>query len=441
MQIRIVILFIVIGLPLKSPFTDFDASASAQVPSTAAQAAEVLDLRKFERVDAVEEPMNVSISQLSYKAKGKIPELAKKLQANFKKAGCTELPAAVMTDDYGSANYQKAGFTWSLSLSPLSPMETMVVIINHGNVDLAKLPLPKEIKMQTALPAVTMFETSLSPEDTIELCRRHLSQHGWEPFGDTTVSCFLKNNAVKLQVFATASPVQQGKTSGQLTSELISADLPAPPYHGMLQWSESTKRMIFDSELSQQELIKNLKASLSKWEWSATTEQPVKIAFRDHLIFRNPKKEYLELTFQTVDGKTRCEMMYQTAEEFAEQEERARTAVEKKQMQAKQAEEKKNSADAISIPSPEGAKISNSSAKSIEFSLTSGKAKESLTNWLAVMEERGWKAKAIVDTKEVGEYELSNEEAKLSVSLIDPGFIPGTITIRSTADEKLQVEQ
>ncbi len=118
--------------------------ASAQDKSPAAtveEAAAVLDLTQFPRINPVEDA-NVSsqvVAMQNYLAKGKVQEVSKALQAALAARGLKELEGAMITDAYSSANYQAKGFLFTLSVTPSGNDQVMVVIQNLGNVDLSKL--------------------------------------------------------------------------------------------------------------------------------------------------------------------------------------------------------------------------------------------------------------------------------------------------------------
>ncbi len=410
-------------------------------PATALQAAAVLDLTQFEAVNPDEKQNAEVIARQSYLSHGKITEIGKKIQANFKKAGCKELDGTNLTDAYGSAMFQKQGFTFSLSLIPSKPGDVLVSITNHGNVDLKSIPVPNGSTQLYAFPTTIAYVSPLSVAETNKECRKLLLDKGWEMFGETEVSFMVKQNAVQLQVMASEAPAQGNKTVIQMSSEQLSADLPAPPYNGFLQYSDTTGGMLFDSDKSQEDLVTYFKQALGKWKWESTTEKPIRIDFRDHLIFRNPSKEYLELQFYEVEKKTRVDLKYQTAKQFAEEEKRAEEYIKEEKKKREAEMKKKENPDKIAIASPSNAKLDKHDDKSLEFSTDTGKAKASLTAWIKDMEKDGWKLKKIVDEKVAGEYELSKDESQLRLSFLDPGFIPGSISMRISGNYKLELKK
>jgi hypothetical protein len=246
----------------------------------------------------------------------------------------------------------------------------------------------------------------------------------------------VKSNAVKVQVSISELPGQEGKSSIQFTCEQMSADLPAPPDVVFLQYSDSTGNMLLDSPKSQKELVQFFKASLGKSGWKATTDNPVRIKFRDHLIFRNTAKEYIEIEFYKVDDNTRASLTYQTAEQFA--------ALEKKaEEQIANAAQKKLMADnaqppVLAIKTPANAKVTERNPQSLEFAIASGKAKTAVDQWLVAMQAEGWTKETQIDTKDAGHHDLTKGSTKITVTHIDPGFIPGSITITAVGNVQLQ---
>jgi hypothetical protein len=285
------------------------------------------------------------------------------------------------------------------------------------------------------------YVTALSVEEANKECKKLLKEKGWELFGDTTVSFFVKQNAVVVQVMISEAPALGNKTMIQMTSEQISADLPAPPYTGFLQYSDSTGGMLFDSDKSQDELIKFFKDALGKSGWKATTDNVVKIDFRDHLIFRNPAKEYLELQFYEVEGKTRTDLKYMNAEQFADLEKREKAAMEAKKNQNKAEMDRKNNPAKVEIAVPAKASVQSSTKTEVALSVPSGSAKSIVADWLKTYDSDGWKIERTINEKEVGEITLSKDKLQLGVSYVDPGFIDGTITIRAGAGTQLDVKK
>src|SRR5690606_16759810 len=110
-------------------------------------------------------------------------------------------------------------------------------------------------------------------------------------------------------------------------------------------------------------------------------------------------------------------------------------------MEAVAAAEKKANPAKLSLPAPASATAGTHSAKSLEFSTASGTASATVATWLKAREAEGWKLNKVVDTKQAGVYQLSQEGRELQIDFVDPGFIPGTISIKAVGNFQLEVKQ
>jgi hypothetical protein len=129
---------------------------------------------------------------------------------------------------------------------------------------------------------------------------------------------FFKQNAVRLAARISTAPAQGGKTVIDYSTELMSVDLPAPADTVGLQYTDVNTQLFFDAKTSEQDIVGFYRPTLAKAGWEATTEKPIKIDFKDVLIFRNPKKNMLTLEMYDVDGKTRVLLKHQSSAEAAE---------------------------------------------------------------------------------------------------------------------------
>jgi len=423
-----------------------DVSKQSPEPATAAQAASVLDLSTFPMIDVDAAPDSSASTQViayqSYPAKGAVIDVAKKIQSALLKKGFTELAGASITEDYASANYQGRGFTISLTVFPGSkPSTAQVNLQNLGNIDLAKLPMPSGVKLLYALPAMVSYVSEMPVDTTKSELQSLLLKQGWEKFGDTTASFYVKKNAMRLQIMVSEAPGQGGKTAIQISSEQLSVDLPVPPSFGFLQYVDSTGGMFFDTDKSQEEVIAFFKQSLGKTSWKPTTENTVRISFEDHLIFRNDNKEYIEFKFRNVEGRTQAELKYQTAKQFAEDEKKANAQIAELTKKREAEMERKKNPPKITISAPAQSTVSERDDTSIEFTTKSGAAKALLQDWMKSQEAQGWKKTVTIDSKEVGEFTLTKDGVELTAGFVDPSFIPGSITISVRGEHQLTLKK
>jgi len=416
--------------------------AQESQPATVAEAAAVLDLTKFSPVDPANENGTMVVASQSYSSTATVSAAAKKVQQQFLQAGWKELDGSTFTDQYASATFQKSGFTVSVSVMPGNASAPSTVNINnHGNVNLKTLPKPAGAIEVYAFPTSIMLMTDASVDETGAQYKKLFAENGWELFGETTVSFFVKKNAVLLQVMVSSAPAQQGKTTIQITSNQMSVDLPAPPDVEGLQYSDTSGQLSFDSAKTQTEWVDWFKNKLGETGWKATTENPLKIDFREYLIFRNPAEELIEVSFSKFEEKTRINVQYQTAAQVAEEDRKAKEFAAKKLAENAAEQERKMNPEKISIVAPVGATAVAETPKQIEFSTASGTAKAALATWLVTWESEGWALKKIADENQLGEYELTKGETRISAGFVDPGFIPGSITVTLNGDLQLELKK
>ncbi len=103
-----------------------------------------------------------------------------------------------------------------------------VRLMDQGNVNLGKLPVPPDAKPLYSFAGTAAYVTEVPARQTAEAIRALLTARGWQPYGTAGDSHFFKQNAVKLTARCAVAPAQGGKTVIQLSSELLSVDLPAP---------------------------------------------------------------------------------------------------------------------------------------------------------------------------------------------------------------------
>ncbi|TWT91978.1 hypothetical protein [Stieleria varia] len=411
------------------------------VPGRAAtleQAKSVLDLSGKPLIDCIGDPQTRIASQ-SYQCDGETVKIAKQLDEIMQQRGFTRLDGASFTDAYCSSVYQKSGFTVSLMVMPSGmPDVASVTLLNQGDVNLRGLPKPesKELYVQ---PASAIFTCELSVDQAKVRCRELLEGAGWEWFGDTTVSFFMRQNAVRLQVMCSESPAQPGVTTLHYSTELMSSTLPMVPDLVRVAYSDMTTTLDGDSTLGVDEFATAYRKTLTEAGWNATTEQPIKIDFRDHLIFVNQAKEMAELSFYTVESVTRFQLRFQTAEQVERESQQAKMAVLQAQTKRDADEARLLNPTRIVIARPDGADIRQATKQKLEFTVRSGTAKAAVSQWIQSCKDAGWKIETLVESREVGEYKLTKGEQVISASFVDPGFIPGEITLKTSPTFQLDL--
>lgn len=396
--------------------------------ASVAEAAKVLDLAKFP-VMAGAENVSRRLAGLSYQVKGTVPEAFKFQQQKLAAQKWKELPDSYSTDQSASAAFANDGFKVSVSVFAAEPGKASVMLMQHGNVDLASLPLPPDTKLLYGGPLSTMYVTAAAVDKTQAACKKLLLAKGWEPYGTAGDVQFFKQNAVRLTASVSAAPAQDGKTAITYSAELMSADLPAPANAETVQYADSVPNLFFDSPDSQDKVVAYYRETLGKTGWEATTENPVKEQFKEWLIFRNKAKDLLTLELTEVEGKTRVLLKHESAAQVAELERQFQEAKRKKA----ETPAKKSAALAITIPAA-AEEVEVDKAK-IEFKLASGKGQAAVEAIRKELKAAGWKETMATVQAMFGTLEFSKGEQQVMIVYVDPGVIPAEITVSSTGVE------
>jgi hypothetical protein len=288
-------------------------------PATVDQAAQFLNLEKFPLLKGAKTPNCCRIASLSYEAPGNIQTAFEFQQKQLADQNWKELPNSLVNDQSASATFTRNGFMVSVMVYPASrPGTVMVTLANHGNIELGKLPVPADAKPLYDMPATAAFVTETPVEKTAEECCNLLLAQGWKVYGKAGDSVFFKRNAVRLLANIMAAPAQGGKTVISYSSELLSADLPAPEETQDLRYIDLTKTLLFDSRDSQDKIVSFYLKKLSEDGWQPTTEKPVQIEKKSILIFRNPTHDMLTLELSSLPEDTvQVKLVHLSAAELA----------------------------------------------------------------------------------------------------------------------------
>lgn len=298
-----------------------DDDAFLKDPATVDQAAGVLDLSQLPVLEGADENANRTVANLTYQLKkGDVESAFESYRKDLAKQGWKESSRDTsMTPQSASTSLRKKGFVVSLSVFSASPPKINVSIVDHGNVKLDALPRPAGTKPVYVGDLSAMYVTDGTLAETSAALRKLLLERGWKPYGSAADTSWFKQNAVRLSAMVSSAPAQGGKTMISFSSELMSADLPAPPDADDLRYSESTKELMFDSSAGKQEVTAFYRKELASSHWEPTLEKLVDIDERPTMIFRNPGKDMLTLSFSAErSGRTPVTLQFQTSAEIAE---------------------------------------------------------------------------------------------------------------------------
>jgi hypothetical protein len=289
--------------------------------------------------------------------------------------------------------------------------------------------LPPKAKSLYAGPVSTISVAETPVKETAEACKKLLAAAGWQPYGTAGDTQFFKQNAVRLTAFISAAPAQGGKTSIQYSTELMSADLPAPADALQLQYADVNAQLFFDTNATQQEVADFYRKAMGKSGWKATTDAPFKIDFKHEMIFRNPKMDMLTLEMSEVEGKTRVLLKWQSAAEVAELEKLAKAEIERRKA------EKNKPLPKLSVSIPAEAAEIEQAKNRIEFKIAAGKAKAIVEAWRKQFGKDGWKEAVAALDDMAGTISFDKDGQHLTLIYSDTGFLPAEITLQATGVE------
>ena len=410
-----------------------DSSASGLATTTAA--AKVIDLRTFPQLPKAKPRRPPVLASISYEAPGSVKEGFAFIVDKLSEQKWTELPGGYQSDQSSNGTFERDGYTLSVSVSKgRSDAEKTVdvQIINHGNVDLSKLPTPPGTESLYNFPVTSMFVTEVSVAKTVAALRKLLMDAGWEPYGTAGDTQQFRQNAVQLSATVASSPAQQGKTMINFTAQLMSLEIPLIPNAERAQYSDSPTQLSFDTQASFEEVSKFYRESLAQYGWKATRDELTKIGFRHFLIFRNQQKDMLKLRLNSIDGKSRGFIEHSTADQVAKANEKIEADRRKRQTEANKPKPK------VTIKLPADAKGIDASAREIEFKVTIGKAKSTTEAIQKQLIALGWKAENVTLGSMFGTVTMKKGQQSISLTYIETGVLAPEITVNSSDIELSQ---
>jgi hypothetical protein len=414
---------------------------AAQEPATVADTAKLIDLSSFPLMTGGASRGPRRLAELNYTARGDAREAYAFQKKTLEERGWNELPGGYLSDPSSSGMFGKDGFTISVTTSPGSAGMVDVMLKNLGNVDLSKLPVPPDAKLLYAFPASAAYVTEKGVQETSEALHALLTAQGWEPYGQAGDSLFFKKNAMRILARPAVAPAQGGKTMIQFGADLMSVELPAPPASLSASYADTTKTLSVDVDMTSDALAAYYKDVLGKAGWKATTEKPLKIDFREMLIFRNDAKDIATLKMQKIDGKLRATLDHKTAAEDAEVERLARAKLaERKAASARSAQkaamEAAKNRVTVAISAPADAKDVKYKKDEVKFQLAAGKALAAVESIRDDLINSGWKGIDASLDPTAGTVSLDKKAGvKLVIVYIDTGFGNAEVTISAFGAE------
>lgn len=418
---------------------------SIKGPATVEQAARTLDLSTFPLIDGAKPPWPRGVASLSYAAPGDVKTAFEFHRKKLAAQGWKELPNSSVTAQAASGMFSRNGFVVSVSAYPNGePGGLMVALQNHGNIKPGQLPVPPGVKSVYVGDATAMYVTEANVTATVDAIRKLLLSQGWVPYGAAGDSTWFKQNAIRVSATVSVAPAQGGKTMISYSSELMSADLPAPPDAAELRYTDQNEELSFETAADKNAAIAYYRKTLATTGWESTLDHTVQIDNKDEMIFRNPAKDMLTLTLSSAsDGKLSVSLGFQSAAEIAELDRKIKeeAPARKAAFEAKKAEEAAQVAEAnkplpkLAVTLPADAKGVEQAKDEIKFTVGNGKAKAVVETLRGQFREAGWKEDLATLNAMAGALSFSKEKQSLTISYTDTGVMPTEISLSAMGVE------
>jgi hypothetical protein len=421
-----------------------------KTPATVEQAARVLDLSTFPLMDIAKPPASRQVASLFYLATGDVKTAFEFNRKELIGQGWKEQPNTSVTDQSATATFSHNGFVVYLSVAATADGTQQVRLQNQGNVKPGQLPVPPGTKPVYVGDSTAMYSTEATVPATTDACRNVFLAKGWVPYGVAGDSAFFKQNAILATATVLSPPKQGGKTMIQYLSQLISADIPAPPEVEDLRYVDEPPELTF-ATTNQDAIVDFYRKTLATAGWKSTMDKMVDVDEKPTMIFRNPAKDMLTLaTSGMLRGKLLFSVRFQSAAEIAERDRKIkeqapalRAAAEKEAAEeaARAAElAEKNKAPKVAVALPGDAKDVKQTKDQIKFTVGKGKAKAAVEAFRTQFREAGWKENVASMAAMAGTLSFSKEDQSVTITYNDTGFMPAEVTLSAFRAE-LEVQE
>ncbi|PYV65622.1 MAG: hypothetical protein DMG97_31800 [Acidobacteria bacterium] len=407
------------GCGSKKGSAEETTSADAiKTPATVEQAARLLDLSTFPLMDGAKPLESPQVANLFYLATGDVKTAFEFNRKALVGQGWKELPNSSVTEQSASAMFSHNGFVVSLSVSPHGePGSVFVMLQNMGNVKPGQLPVPPGAKPVYVGDPTAMYSTEAALPATTDACRNLFLGQGWVPYGNAGDSVMFKQNAILVTATVSSAPAQGGKTMIQYSTQLISADIPAPPNVEDLRYADQPPELTFETAENQDAIVDFYRKNLATAGWKSTMDKMVAVDDKPTMIFRNPAKDMLTLSlWGERNGKLPVSVRFQSAAEIAEldrriKEEAPRLRAAAEAKAAKEAAEltERNKVPKVAVTLPADAKDVKQTKDEIKFTVGKGKAKAAVEFFRKQFRDAGWK-----EIAEILDHEFSDRIAPIA---------------------------
>jgi hypothetical protein len=432
--------------PKKSATDSTTPDGPIPKPATVEQAAQVLDLSTLPLMEGAKPERSGHLANLTYAATGSAKAGFDFHRKTLTAQGWKELPNSSVTEQSASAMFARNGFILSLSVfSNGKEGELSVILQNHGNIKPGQLPVPPGTKPVYVGDSTAMYVTEAAVPATADACRNLFLAQGWSAYGGAGDSAEFKQNAIVATATVSAAPAQGGKTMIQYSTQLISADIPAPPNVEDLRYVDMPPELTFESAPDQNAIVDFYRKNLAAAGWQSTLDHTVPIDDLPTMIFRNPGKDMLTLSMSAASrGRLRASIRFQSAAEIAELDRKIKeqapalraAAEEKEAKETARLAEANKPPPKVALTLPPDAKGIEQTKDRIKFTVGKGKAKTAAEALRAQFREAGWKEDFASVTSMTGTLSFSKDKwQSLTLTYTDTGMSPAEVNLSAMGAE------
>ena len=425
----------------KNGAADDTTSADAiKTPATVEQAAKILDLSTFPLMDGAKPLELPQLANLFYLASGDVKKAFEFNRKALVAQGWKELKDSSVTDQSASGTFSRDGFVVFVSVTPSGDGSLQVRLQNEGNVKPGQLPIPPGAKPVYVGDSSANYATEATVAATGDACRKLFVAQGWIPYGDAPDTAVFKKNAILATAYISSAPAQGGKTSIQYSTQLISADIPAPQGVDDLRYVDEPPELTF-ATANQDAIVDFYRKALVAAGWKSTMDKMVDVDGKPTMIFRNPAKEMITLSVPYALGdKLAVSVRFQSATEIAERDRKRKELAPKlrAEAEAKAAKEAKEAAELaernkvpkVAVTLPPDAKDLKQTNDSIKLAVGKGKAKAAVESLRKQFRDADWKEKVASLERMSGTLLFSKEDGQsVNITYSDTGFMPTEISV------------
>ncbi len=408
------------------------SAVCASAPGVAAQerdrsAAGSIDLSKLDLL----EPIGTTVrnrAELSYTSGSTVAAAYASLEKQLKAREFVPKAGAAVTEQYASGvfQFQDKGDRIAVMIFPGGDKGVTVTVSNQGAVELAKLPVPAGAKELFSGPSSIQYVTGKTVDETRESVSVSLTADGWQQYGEAGPILSFKKGPLQLRTMIVAAPGQGGKTVFDYQTQMMSADIDAPSGATRIAYAESTKSLDVDTNRNLDATAEDYAKILAAKGWKPTTEKPIQDNFEYFWIFRNERKEMLDLKIRKIGEGTRILAKFMTAGEVEEESRKAEIA-------ARKAMSKTKADRFLRIEPPsDGIETWNVSDRRIEAVTRMGEARKAAESIRNDLKKAGWEITAEVVENIAGSIAMTQGELSVSIVYDDTGITPAELTISLT---------